>query len=60
MLAFVAVFFIIALITSVLVIAATMLSSRLRHTEEHYLAEKYEVEQNDADAPASETSPSSS
>ena len=60
MLAIVAIFFIVTLIASVLVIAATMLSSRLTRTEEHYLAEENEVEQNGADAPASEASPSSS
>ena len=60
MLAFVAVFFCVSLIASALVIAASMLSSRLNHTEEQYLAETYEVEQNSIDAPASEASPPTS
>jgi hypothetical protein len=59
MLATIAIFFVISLIASVLVIAATMLSSRLSHREEHYLAEEYEVEQDGAEAQAGKNSPSS-
>lgn len=60
MLAAIAIFAIVSLIASVFVIAASMLSSRLNNTEEHYVAEEYEVDQRGVDAPASETSPPSS
>ncbi len=60
MLAFVAVFFCLSMIASVLVIAATMLSSRLNRTEEQYLAEDYEVQPHSAEPPASEAAPPTS
>ena len=59
MLAFIAIFFGISLIASILVIAATMLSSRLSLTEEHYLAEEYEVEHGRTHERAADTSTSS-
>lgn len=59
MLATIAIFFVISFIASVLVIAATMLSSRLSHKEEHYLAEEYRPDQDGADAPAGKKSASS-
>ena len=59
MLATIAAFCVISFIASILVIAATMLSSRLSHKEEYYLAEEYDIEQDGADAPAGKKSPSS-
>ena len=41
MLATIAAFCVISFIASILVIAATMLSSRLSHKEEYYLAEEF-------------------
>ena len=58
MLAFLAIFIIVSLIASMLVIAATMLSSRLSHTQEQYLTEEYDEEEDYLDLPAGhETSP---
>jgi hypothetical protein len=54
MLAFIAIFFSLSLIASVLVIAASMLSSRLNRVEEQYLAEEYEAQPGNAESPASE------
>jgi len=60
MLAILAIFAIASFVASIFVIAATMLSSRLSHEEDHYLAESYEVEQSSQDAPAGRTSQSPS
>lgn len=49
MLATIAIITVVSAIASILVIAATMLSSRLNSTEEHYLVEEYEVEQSSPD-----------
>ncbi len=58
MLVFLAIFIIISFIASVLVIAATMLSSRLNHTQERYMTEEYDEGQGYLDLPAGrETSP---
>ena len=58
MLAFIAIFFIASIIASVFVVAATMLSSRLSHTEDNYLAEEVEVDHGRPDVPAGQTSQS--
>jgi archaellum component FlaG (FlaF/FlaG flagellin family) len=58
-LAIVAIIIIASMIASVLVITATMLSSRLNQTEGH-LTEEYEVDQSSPDVPLGEKSQSSS
>lgn len=60
MLAIIAIFIIASVIASVLVLAASMHSSRLNDSEGHFVNEEYEVEQNSPDVPASEASHSSS
>lgn len=55
MLATIAIITVVSAIASILVIAATMLSSRLNSTEEHYLVEEYEVEQSSPDVPDGES-----
>ena len=59
-LAIVAILIIASMIASVLVITATMLSSRLNQKEGHCLTEEYEVEQSSPDASIGEASHSSS
>ena len=60
MLAIIVIFIIVSMIVSVLIIAATMLPSRLNHTEDHYLIEEYAVEQSRPDGPAGKASQPSS
>jgi hypothetical protein len=55
MLATIGIVAVISTIASVLVIAATMLSSRLSSTEEHYLVEDYEAEQSNTDVSGDES-----
>ena len=59
MLAIIAIFIIASMIASVLFIAATMLSSRLNHAEDHCLTEEYEVGQSRLGVLAGEASQSS-
>ncbi len=58
MLAFIAVFAVISIIASVFVVAASMLSSRLGRSEDHYLADEIEVDQSSLDVPAGRSSQS--
>ena len=60
MLAVIVIFIFASMIASVLVIAATMLSSRRNHAEDHYLTEEYEVVQSRPEVPTSEATQSSS
>ena len=60
MLAFIVIFVVTSIIASVFVVAATILSSRLNHTEDNYLAEEIEVDLGRADVPAGKTSQSPS
>jgi hypothetical protein len=59
-LAIVAILIIASIVASILVITATMLSSRLNHKDGHFLTEEYEVEQSSPDVSVGEKSQSSS
>ncbi len=56
MLAFIAIFIVASIIISVLVIAATILSSRQNHAEDYCLTEENEMGQSRPDGPVGEAS----